>query len=154
MRICLFGYELIIQKSYFTGFHYTDYKRDSDYSDKPYELKYSMDKRVEALAGHDRYIDWVFARFPDAIRVYESDAIDTLNIILIDLVRKRNKLKLAGATEEQLSVFDNKVYKCFNLVLFATKNRILSDTNKHIEIDTKLLEAIKNYDIKKYHLLD
>ena len=150
-RIEAIGYDLTFQKSYFAGFHYTDYMNDNDYSDKPYECNFSVDQRIKALAGHHRYIEWTFASFSEAIQAYGIDAVETLNGVIESLVRIRNTLKDANATDKQLKVYDDKVCECFNLVILAINNRILSDNNKYINQDRKLLNAINNYDINNYH---
>lgn len=151
MKIELFGYELVLQRSYFSGFHYTDYIHENDYSDSLYELNFSIDKRINALAGHHRYIEWTFASFNEAIQAYGIDAIETLNSVLESLVHIRNKLKNAGATDEQLKPYDNKVCECFNLVLSTIKNRINSDDDSYNQQDIELLNSIKDYDICNYH---
>lgn len=151
IKISLFGYELTIQKSYFSGFHYSDYMREDDYLGKPYELNFSVDRRIKALAGHHRYIEWTFASFNEAIQAYGIDAIETLNAVLESLVHIRNKLMDNGATEEQIKVYDDKVCECFSLVLSTIKNRINSDDNTYIQQDIELLNSIEDYDICNYH---
>ena len=125
--------------------------RENDYLDKPYELNFSINRRIEALAGHHRYIEWTFASFNEAIQAYGIDAIETLNSVLESLIHIRNKLITAGATDKQLEIYDNKVCVCFGLVLSTIKNRINSDDNTYTPQDVELLNSIKDYDIYNYH---
>src|SRR3972149_8728433 len=100
----IFGFYIQVTKGHPNLLHVTDYVKEEDNS-IPWEHSFPMDKRIEAMVGHHRFIEYIFRDFSMALLTYRESALILLEDAMKSLVKIRTNLALRGATDEDLNKF-------------------------------------------------
>ncbi len=135
MKLQFFNYEIIIQKR--NIFHITDFGERPE--EIPYQHDFNIDKRINAMVRQHGFIEYIFRDFDVALMTYGECATQLLQDVMISLMKIRTRLIDRGA-EHRIELFDQKVHEQFHKLLGVLEQRQ----------DFKILEKIKNYDVKEY----
>lgn len=143
MKIKILGYEIRIEKAYFNELHVSPHCASDSYVEPVLFMHdFNMAKRINVMVKHHGFIEYIFRDLGIAVVTYNEFAVQLLEDILHTLLKIRTTLKEKGATEEQLAVYDAKIYTCFHTMI-----GVLEDLEAY-----DILEQIKEYDIKNYHV--
>lgn len=149
-KFIIFGWEIIVRPESSTKLHISDNMKEIQ-KVKPYEFKFDMKKRIDSMVGNKQHIDYTFRNLDIAL-LSDRKYVNALLIeVLGSLTKIRNTLKEKGATPEQLSKYDSKVYLCFERTVKTIRHRSEYEGNYYISEDKELLEWLMSCDIKKYY---
>lgn len=112
----------------------------------PYTLEYDMEKRIRALTKYDGLISFMF-RDLDIVFLNENseDSCIFLDNLISRLRKIRNNLKNRGATQEQIKIYDNRIYDCFIRSISIIRERTIDINNSCMIKDINLLNYISSY---------
>ncbi len=105
-----------------------------------------MDKRIYALCGDHRLIEYVFRDLDISFLTYGQDVSSILSRVMQGFSDIRVKLINDGANSEHLKIYDNKIHEQFNTML----NNVYSNAIKDV-LYMSIYNEIKNYDVINYH---
>ncbi len=153
-RLVLFGHEIKIRPSYEVKLHITDYDTEDMPEIPVWEHKFPIEKRVNVYTEFKGFIEYVFSRYDYALLDYGETALYHLESILTSFQGIREKFKSKGATTDQLKLFDEKVYMCFNRTVREAekkaeelKRKECEDLRYHLEV----INNLKKFKIENYY---
>ena len=143
MKLKIWGYEIIVQKAYFSNLHITD-NMSSIPEEKPYVHDFNHAKRLNALIRKHGMVEFTFRDIDSAISEYGPDVIQLLEGVLEGYGKIRNALIISKMPKEMLEKYDNKIYSCHDKLITILENR--GDTpNAKILRDYPIDVILKGY---------
>jgi hypothetical protein len=129
--------------------HVTDYITEEV---QPYEYSFNMKKRIDAMIGHNCFIEYAFRDMNISLELDKNSTLKIVENTIQPLIKIRTKLIVAKATKQDINKFDTKIYECFEKTLNIINNRINTDTNSKRKEDMELLKVLKTIKILEYLL--
>lgn len=150
IKFTIFGYYIYITKEHPLKLHITDYISNTE-EIVPWEHSFPMNKRIEAMVGHHRFIEYIFRDMDFTLISYRDSALILLEDAMKSLSKIRTKLALKGATDTDLNKFDTKIRVCFEKTMRVVGDRIEDPLNPNKEADKELLIVLESFKIYEYH---
>ncbi len=147
IKFTILGYDFLIQPSYFSIPHFTIQEISQMIEQEPWQYRQNMDKRIHALCGDHRLIEYIFRDMDVSFLTYGRDVSTILSRVMQGFSDIRVKLINAGATNHHLKTYDDKIHEQFNTLLKSVYNNALRKPQY-----MSIYNEIKNYDIKNYHI--
>lgn len=141
MKLKIGKYEIIIQKTYFNGFHITDNSGSMPESPE-YVHDFSHARRLSALIREHGMIDYTFRNLDSALIAYGADVIQLIDCVIECYGKIRMALIKAKMSEEMLVQYDNKIYDSFNKLIVVLENR-KDLSNAKILRDIDIVSSLK-----------
>ena len=147
IKFTFLGYDFLIQPTYFSNLRFTPQKSSEMTEPDTWQYRQNMDKRIYALCGDHRLIEYVFRDLDISFLTYGRDVSTILSRVMQGFSDIRIKLINAGATNHHLKTYDNKIHEQFNILLNSVYNNAIRESQY-----MSIYNEIKNYDIKNYHV--
>lgn len=147
LKFTILGYDFLIQPSYFSRLHFTLQTSLQIKKSDIWQYHNNMNKRIYALCGDHRLIEYVFRDLDMSFLTYGHDVSSILSRVMQGFSDIRVKLINDGANSEHLKIYDNKIHEQFNIMLSSVHNNAIRN-KQYMPIYNK----IKNYDVINYHI--
>lgn len=152
-KFIIFGHEIQIRPEYEVNLHITEFPENLSEVEQ-WKHDFPIDKRVNVYTQYKGFISYIFRDYSVALMIYKDTAILHLESILGSLREIRNKFESKGATPEQLKMFDNKIFECFQSTITIVKNRVevLKRVNhESLKDEIELVKKLESFNIEDYY---
>lgn len=147
LKFTFLGYDFLIQPSYFSRLHFTLQTPLQINESDIWQYHNDMNKRIYALCGDHRLIEYVFRDLDMSFLTYGQDVSSILSRVMQGFSDIRVKLINDNANSEHLKIYDNKIHEQFNIMLNSVYSNAMRDKSYML-----IYNEIKEYDVKNYHI--
>jgi len=154
-KFIIFGHEIRIRPEYEVRMHITQFPENECFGEiEQWKHNFPIDKRVNVYIQYRGFIEFVFSRYDSAILNFGETALFHLETILSSFRKIRDKFELRGATPEQLKIFDEKIYNCFNRTIRIAEDKIeeLEEIeSKDLKYHLEVVNRLKSFKLEEYY---